>query len=216
MFDIVGTLLDRHSGKVVTSSLVVKAVEEKFSFGKASQRVLAVPNAGGTSARSEAMSMELLQRMFSATLLATETSISYTRESSIVDFMVLLHGRRFGVSVTRAMQHDATSELSPQSVSELLHKKLTGVAQATDCVCDEHAWDRALLHVFVASDADAATVVSVYASLPRALHRVSAVLVTTVHNATWMFFDRGLSSGALRRRGASKLKQKKTRRSMKN
>lgn len=178
-------LLDRRAVSVIASLFVVAVPKEKLSLSKSARQVLVTENAGGSSALSEALSMELLNRMFGAELIKTEMAVRYTRQSSICDFVVSIAQHSFGVSVTRAVTHAAP--LQQSDATALLSKKLRALAQAIDSVSDEDAWERGLLHVLVASSEDGDTVCAAFSALPKSLYRVAAVIVTVVKDAPWVF-----------------------------
>jgi hypothetical protein len=74
------------------------------SLSRGANTILTEPNAGGSSANSEALSMEVLYTMTRAELLLTENEVEYEPGSSIADYVVTMRGARVGVSVTRAMK----------------------------------------------------------------------------------------------------------------
>merc|ERR1719271_1242464 len=106
-------------------------------------RLLSVPNAGGASRVSEAMSIEIMARAFGARLLRTETEIFYfPSNGAITDFTIELEGIALGVSVTRAMSAPGADFGTPQAL-QLLDKKLRGVIRSTASCCG--AWGKQIL-----------------------------------------------------------------------
>src|ERR1700759_1482358 len=69
-------------------------MQRDFSYmqlGLDAQRMLASPNAGGSSIRSEALSMELLNRLLGAQISKTEMELAYSRSHSpITDYSCVL------------------------------------------------------------------------------------------------------------------------------
>ena len=75
----------------------------KMQWSPDSQRMLSLPNAGGSSLTSEALAFELLARTFGASLQRTELELHYRRGSKMTDFAIeIFGGYQLGVSVTRA------------------------------------------------------------------------------------------------------------------
>lgn len=73
-------------------------------------RMLANPNAGGSSLVSEVLAFEVLARAFGASLERTELELAYSRGSKMTDFAIVLFGGfPLGVSVTRAYKWQGTS-----------------------------------------------------------------------------------------------------------
>jgi hypothetical protein len=66
------------------------------------RRMLNTPNAGGASALSEALALDVLSAAYGATLDLTEMQIRYWCTTKITDFSIQLCGVRVGVSVSRA------------------------------------------------------------------------------------------------------------------
>ena len=176
-------LLDRRVCQfLLTEFLITRLPRNELILCTSARQVLCTRNAGGSSIWSEVIAMELLHRIFGAELLKTETTISYVRQSCIVDFIVSINQHRFGISVTRVMQLQRAEQ-----IQRLLVKKLKGLSQAIDHVSEADAWERGLLHVLVTSSADAEIVASQFTSLSPSFHRIATLLITVVHNAAWIF-----------------------------
>ena len=76
---------------------------QKVRWSPDSQRMLSLPNAGGSSLISEALAFELLARAFGASLSKTELELDYSAGSKMTDFAIdVFGGYPLGVSVTRA------------------------------------------------------------------------------------------------------------------
>lgn len=108
------------------------------------------PNAGGSSEQSEAVSFAMLRVLFGAQLVATEMQVNYWKPSKIIDYVVSVDNKVLGVSVTRAYRFEGRFERC--DASELLTKKLLGLFLARRAVCDAHAWDIGVLHIWCATE----------------------------------------------------------------
>eukprot|EP01092_Planopodium_desertum_P006378 TRINITY_DN2655_c0_g1_i1.p1 TRINITY_DN2655_c0_g1~~TRINITY_DN2655_c0_g1_i1.p1 ORF type:complete len:168 (-),score=6.40 TRINITY_DN2655_c0_g1_i1:42-545(-) len=109
-------------------------------------KILGTPNAGGSSAISEVLSIETLASLYGAKLEKTEMELQYAAGSKITDFSVTLNGCVYGVSVTRAMKHRGTFSVS--DAERLLTKKLFGVNESTRNVSSDQKWKKQILHVW--------------------------------------------------------------------
>jgi hypothetical protein len=118
-----------------------------FSISCGAQKVFLEPNAGGNSVNSEAMSFEVLHRLYGARLVKTEMAIEYWHPNwKKTDYSVVLYGRRIGVSVTRAMKYRGV--FTPEDARWLLYKKLNGVNISTVGVVREDRWEKQILHLW--------------------------------------------------------------------
>lgn len=158
-------------------------------LGPDAVRLLSEPNAGGASRVSEAMSMEVLNRAFGATLLQTELEITYwpSQGSPITDFSVLVDGTPLGVSVTRALG-PPNVEFDTSAARALLIKKLHGVVRSTETCLG--AWRKQILHVWAPTATAAAALESAYATLPSEMVSDTVVLITTCTTLPCLFFER--------------------------
>lgn len=119
---------------------------------------LSIPNAGGKSNISEAYSIDMFVRSFRATNVLCENEVKYWAESffgpgsqyKMVDFICTVSGHRVGVSVTRAMAFPISRpELYTQeSADRLLFKKVNGLIVSSECVTDDHSFEKSVLHIF--------------------------------------------------------------------
>jgi len=149
--------------------------------------VLNNPNAGGSSALSEALSFEVLRVQFGAQLCRTEMEIQYwLHPTKITDYSITIGRERIGVSVTRAcvFKGDFTDEMAKR----LLTKKLFGVADSSAHVITPHAWKRQVLHVWCQDAHVAAVLRRVYNELDATLTRDTLVICTIAQDADWIFF----------------------------
>jgi len=154
-------------------------------------RIKTLPNAGGTSVNSEALSFEVLRRMFNARLHATEMELQYWPENSkITDYSVVIQQRKFGVSVTRAMKFGG-GLFTEEDATRLLTKKLFGVVESTKAVIAPFKWKKQILHVWAQTNQIAAMLRTVYDTLiPTEMRSNTVVVVTVATNADWVFFER--------------------------
>mmetsp|Transcript_20276 Transcript_20276/g.77621 ORF Transcript_20276/g.77621 Transcript_20276/m.77621 type:complete len:283 (-) Transcript_20276:287-1135(-) len=154
-------------------------------------RIMTLPNAGGTSVNSEALSFEVLRQMFNARLDATEMELQYWPENSkITDYSVVIQKRKFGVSVTRAMKFGG-GRFTEEDATRLLSKKLYGVVESTKAVIAPYKWKKQILHVWAQNNQIADMLRAVYDTLiPSEMQSNTVVVVTVAKNADWVFFER--------------------------
>ncbi|ORX52470.1 hypothetical protein DM01DRAFT_1336844 [Hesseltinella vesiculosa] len=149
-------------------------------------KVYTDPNAGGSSLISEAMSMEMLARLFGAKLLFTELELKYaSSRSPITDYACQIGNSLVGVSVTRAMNY--RQALTKTNARRLLLKKLSGINKSSQSVTN-CSFDRQILHVWTQTSRDAATVKSLFDKMPQHLKSNTIILVTTI-NLPILFFE---------------------------
>lgn len=132
------------------------------------KRVLRLPNAGGHSILSEALSVQYFVEAFGAYNVCAEMEIGYWFTYKMADFLVTvdtyehadfnyatgkstLRGKktpeRIGVSVTRAMGYPHPSLFTVEDAIALLRKKLYGLIVARNAVCEEDTFKTSYLHV---------------------------------------------------------------------
>lgn len=153
------------------------------------RRVFETDNAGGSSLVSEAMSMELLCRVFGARLLKTEMELLYfPSDSAMTDFAVEMDGVALGVSVTRALSHPA-SPLTLTDAVRLLSKKLAGVLKST-AACYNVEWRKQILHVWARSARVARLLAHAYSLLEPSLIADTLCLVTRCSSLSEIFTEK--------------------------
>lgn len=162
----------------------------KIAFSKDALRILNEPNAGGTSENSEAMSMEVLGRVFGARLCHTEMTLRYWPEGSKkTDYSVSLpDGQVMAVSVTRAADYRGPGTFTEESASYLLRKKLQGVIESNRNVIKEMRWKKQILHVWVPSQRIAKMLQRAYRRLRSSVKANTIVLVTLICDAEFFVF----------------------------
>lgn len=172
----------------------------KTSLSLDGQRVFDTANAGGSSGESEVMSFEVLHFCEGASLVKTETEISYAPPddagaSSITDILVSIGGRKVGVSVTRAYK-PAPLVMSDAEVQALLEKKLEGINRSSVRVSAADRWVKQILHVFVADAAAKAAVERVLPSISAALRADTLILVTRTTGGGFIYCNPDPALGA--------------------
>lgn len=163
----------------------------RAGLSEGAKRVLLEPNAGGASEKSEAISFELLQACFGAELHQTEMETRYrSRNSKKIDYVAMVHGKRVGVSVTRAMRFNGGADaFCDDDALSLLHKKLKGLAGARRQVVSADAWDRSLLHCWCDGPHVAAVVQRCYEQLSGDVRGDAIVVLTTSPHMSHIIFN---------------------------
>ena len=108
----------------------LEVLRPKVRWCKDALRMLALPNAGGSSLESEALALEVLARAFGASLVMTETELAYNMPSKMTDFAITVFGEKIGVSVTRAFKwspDEPGAEMTQEDAHHLLCKKLVAI-----------------------------------------------------------------------------------------
>lgn len=177
-----------NSGGLVRCKMVGNvACSKDLSLCDGSTRMMNVPNAGGSSAWSEALSMEMLYALYNARLQRTEMELEYMWQGcKITDYSVNLFGHTAGVSVTRALKFKGT--FTREDAVHLLTKKLEGINVSTRCVLPEHGWTMQILHVWAKEEYAADCVEEVYYQLDATLRSNTLVLVTSTQNVDFIYF----------------------------
>lgn len=171
------------SPSLVDDELVFTAGEAyvRSSLSPDGQRLYDIPNAGGSSAESEVMSLEILHYCDGASLLKSETEIGYTPPDTdlggniITDILVQIGSDKVGVSVTRAYQPGGMTDTQ---IQDLLVKKLDGINHSSARVLPADRWVKQILHVFVATQQAADAVDRIWPTLDATLRADTIVLVT--------------------------------------
>lgn len=146
------------------------------------QRLYDTSNAGGSSGESEVMSFEVLRACEGATLLKTETEITYappddSGPNTITDILVAIDGKNVGVSVTRAYRPKNQS-FPDSDVKALIEKKLEGIQRSSVRVLPADRWVKQILHVFAATQDEADAVTRVVPTIDAAIRADTIVLLT--------------------------------------
>jgi hypothetical protein len=150
------------------------------TLSESGTRILETDNAGGSSIFSEVYSFEVLLHCEAASLLKTETEITYTDTSGkITDLLVDIDGSKIGVSVTRAFAYPPETPYTEEMAQTLLTKKLVGIQESSANVAPEDAWEKQILHVLAYTEDHSAQILSAFDKLPESAKTDTILLVTT-------------------------------------
>jgi hypothetical protein len=144
-------------------------------------RMMATPNAGGSSGMSEAFAYEQLARCELAPLVKTETEIAYDTVGKITDLMVSIDGHKIGVSVTRAVAYPFGQPYTVQSATTLLTRKLEDIQLSTASVSAADRWEKQILAYMSWDDQSTASLDQAWASIDPAIKGDTILLITTTH-----------------------------------
>lgn len=163
----------------------------QIRFGRGGQAILGEPNAGGSSEKSEALSIELLERVFGAELAHTEMGIPYQYDnySKKTDYAMQWQNKTLGVSVTRAM--NVVESFTSEDALHLLRKKLRGIKLSSRDTMIK--WTKQILHIFTAKRGNVSLLEAAYEHVRTAERKLlsnTVVLVTWIQNAPWVFTNR--------------------------
>lgn len=113
-----------------------------------SYKSLLIDNAGGTSAISEALSIEYFIRKYGVSKILYEKEVSYWIEYKMCDFLIVDDGENIGVSVSRAMGYPSASFFKKEDAVTLIKKKIEGLIIARSGVCMKHTFHKSILHIW--------------------------------------------------------------------
>ncbi len=165
------------------------------SFGPASlseggKRMLATPNAGGSSIESEVMSFEILRYCEGAKLLKTETEIQYLSLDSgagnITDNLLEIDGKKVGVNPIR-IYRPSNIALSDADVKKDLSDKLTSIKRSSERVAPADKWVKQIMHVWTANAAATAAVQRVYPTIDASTKADTIVLLTETTGGGFLY-----------------------------
>jgi hypothetical protein len=143
------------------------------------QHIAATPNAGGSSGFSEIFAYEELARCETATLLHTETEISYDIDGKITDLEVWIGGEKIGVSVTRAQTYPLGTPYTESAATTLLNKKLGDIQMSTANVSEADKWRKQVLAILAWDTQAADTFATAWAALDAGTKADTLVVITT-------------------------------------
>lgn len=144
-------------------------------------RMMATPNAGGSSGLSEAFAYEQLARCELAPLLKTETEIVYDTTGKITDLMVSIDGYKIGVSVTRAVAYPFGQPYTLSSATTLLTRKLEDIQASTASVSAADRWEKQALAYMSWDDQSTAMLDQAWAGIDPTIKADTILLITTTH-----------------------------------
>ncbi|NVB84401.1 MAG: hypothetical protein HOV81_38860 [Kofleriaceae bacterium] len=142
-------------------------------------RMMATPNAGGSSALSEAFAYEELARCELAPLLHTETEIMYDTTGKITDLEVVIDGHKIGVSVTRAFAYPLGTPYTLSAAQTLLTRKLEDIKASTMNVSAADRWTKQILAYLSYDDQSTAILDQAWAMTDAATKADTILLVIT-------------------------------------
>jgi len=126
-----------------------------------------------------ALSVELLVRAESASLLNTESAISYIDAGGKrTSYSVSIDGATIGVLVTRAVHYPPNEPMPLANAILLLEHKLQDVVDSTENVSAENAWTKQILHVFSYSPETTATLIQALGSISAELQSNTIIMIT--------------------------------------
>jgi hypothetical protein len=144
-------------------------------------RMMATPNAGGSSGMSEAFAYEQLARCELAPLLKTETEIVYDITGKITDLEVTIDGHKIGVSVTRAVAYPFGQPYTLSAATTLLMRKLEDIQASTMNVSAADRWEKQIL-AYMAFDDQATTMLDqAWTMMDPVIKGDTILIVTTTH-----------------------------------
>lgn len=162
---------------------------EKFEYSKDGRKVMEMPNAGGNSKISEALSVEYLATLYSGKDVKTEMEIEYWVEYKIIDFLMMIDRIRVGISVTRAMKYPDPNDFTEGDARKLLLKKLDGLIIARQCVNDNCTFDKSILHIWCQNIKIARIIKKVYKKMNGSL-KSGIIVICTVADFYSIYFNR--------------------------
>ena len=144
-------------------------------------RMMATPNAGGSSGLSEAFAYEQLARCELAPLLKTETEIVYDTTGKITDLLVSIDGHKIGVSVTRAVAYPFGQPYTLSSATTLLTRKLEDIQASTANVSAADRWQKQALAYMSWDDQSTAMLDMAWSSIDPTIKGDTILIITTTH-----------------------------------
>ncbi|KAG2378628.1 hypothetical protein C9374_008267 [Naegleria lovaniensis] len=168
-------------------------------IGVGSKRVCEEENAGGCSVFSEVMSCEIITRLFDAALIKTEMEIAYIHDGSKkTDFLMVINGKKVGISVTRAFKYKRPTEQDNGMFAEftiedgihLLKKKLGGIIWANQNVQKQDHWEKHILHIFVPNTQVANVLKQAYKTMNHKYKTNTIVIVTETTTMDCIYSER--------------------------
>lgn len=188
------SLINFHQPAIVISNFKLQKSLTKMNFSEGSQKMMSIPNAGGSSLISEVLSFEFLKLFCHAEFCKTEMEIQYFPQGSkITDYSVMINGEVYGVSVTRAFNF--RGNFTEQAAKHLLQKKLNGIYWSSKNVIKRDAWKKQILHCFCPDRQSAKVLENAYRKLKK-YERGNSIVVITICNNDLIFKEKqGFSFG---------------------
>ena len=145
------------------------------------QKIVATPNAGGSSLFSEVFAFEQLARCELAGLLKTETEIVYDTQGKITDILVQIDGKKIGVSVVRAVQFPFGSPYTVESATTIIQRKLEDIQASSMNVSAQDRWVKQILAVLAYDDQHVDTVETAWLGMAATVRADTVLVVTATH-----------------------------------
>ena len=122
---------------------------DEIKFMDVSIHSMDMPNAGGSSNISEALSMERMAAVYKAKKFVPEMEVCYWIESSMCDYLMTMeNGENVGVSVTRAIKYPYENEITLEDARFILQKKLYKLMVARNAISEEQSFYESILHIW--------------------------------------------------------------------
>lgn len=154
------------------------------------KKILDMPNAGGSSILSEALSMQILHDQYHATGVRTEMEIEYWSDWwKRCDYLTKINGENVAVSVTR-VAYAPGKEFTEEMAIQLFEKKLYGlvVARAGLITETDESFFKSILHILCRSEKEVQILRTIYDRLSMELRSDIEVIITVVTGRTDLIF----------------------------
>lgn len=177
-----GSLIGMSPGVVLTNAIDFPATPYMLSdLSPGGQVIFNTNNENPNSKDSELMAFEVLHRCELATLLKTESEVSYddNNPGPITDLLVAIDGFKIGVSVVRAFQF--MDEYTLQVALPKVTEKLNDIQASSARVLPGDAWDKQILSVIAEKPENAAVVAEALGQISASV-RGDTIVVITVTN----------------------------------
>ena len=138
---------------------------KEIHFSDQPLRSMCIPNAGGASEISEALSMQYMNYLFGVTEFIPEREVDYWIEYKMCDYLMQLKDFNVGVSVTRAVLYPFQTEFTYDHAVALLKRKLYGLIIARNTVNLRHQFFKSILHIWCYSELTAINLRKAYQDL---------------------------------------------------
>ena len=145
------------------------------------QKIVATPNAGGSSIYSEVFAFEQLARCELAGLLKTETEIVYDTQGKITDILVEIDGKKIGVSVVRAVQFPFGNPYTVEAATTIIQRKLEDIQMSSMNVSAQDRWVKQILAVLAYDEQHVDTVETAWLGMSSSVRADTVLVVTATH-----------------------------------
>jgi hypothetical protein len=143
------------------------------------QTLAATPNAGGSSGLSEIFAYEQVARCEGASLLKTETQVTYDVMGKITDMLVTIDGEKIGISVTRVQTYPLGTPYELSAATTLITKKLNDIKASSMNVAATDKWRKQILALLAWDDAAADVMEQAWVGLDPTVKADTIVVLTT-------------------------------------